>query len=128
MGYFDVLAHLVHANGVLIVGSTEPHYTPSKVFQAVQSRRPVLALLHEASTAVGMLEESRAGMALSLSETRLPDAAQIASALQSFAAMPYDAARVDWSAFERYSARENARILAGAMDEALARFAARMTR
>ena len=57
MAYLDVLANLMGASGVLIVGSTEPHYTPSKVYQAVQSRRPVLALLHEASNAVQVLEK-----------------------------------------------------------------------
>jgi hypothetical protein len=38
---------------------------------------------------------------------------------------PYDPQRVDWSAFEAYSARESARRMAAAFDEALERFAAR---
>ena len=37
---------------MLVLGSTEPHYTPSKVFQAMLSRRPVFAMLHRDSTAV----------------------------------------------------------------------------
>ena len=43
----DVLTHLDAASGILVLGSTEPHYRPSKVFQSLMSRRPVLALLHE---------------------------------------------------------------------------------
>lgn len=125
MPYLDVLAHLVRADGVLIVGSTEPHYTPSKVYQAVQSRRPVLALLHEASTAVGVLRRSRAGKAITLTEHALPEPEQIADALEAFLATPYDPRAVDWSAFEAYSARESARRMAAALDEALARFQAR---
>src|SRR5262249_50954609 len=73
MPYLDVLASLTCADGVLIVGSTEPHYTPSKVYQAVQSRRPVLALLHEASTAIDVLERSRAGTVIKLTERALPE-------------------------------------------------------
>ncbi|SFV32710.1 hypothetical protein [Hyphomicrobium facile] len=123
MAYLDVLVHLTGASGVLIVGSTERHYTPSKVFQAVQSRRPVLALLHEASTAVQVLERSRAGMAITLSERRLPEPSQVADALERFASTHYCADSVKWDQFEAYSARESARQVAAAMDEALDRYA-----
>jgi hypothetical protein len=55
MGYLRVLKHLKYCSGVFVLGSSEPHYSPSKTFQAVQSGRPVLALLHQASTAVNYL-------------------------------------------------------------------------
>ena len=126
MPYLDVLANLVHAAGVLIVGSTEPHYTPSKVYQAVQSRRPVLALLHEASTAIDVLERSRAGTVIRLTERALPEPDRIADAIEAFLAAPYQAQAVDWSAFDAYSARESARVMAAALDEAFGRFRRRM--
>lgn len=119
MAYLDVLAHLTKAHGVLIIGSTEPHYTPSKIYQAVQSRRPVLALLHRESTAVQVLRRSGAGYALTLDETSLPTARETADALARLAVEPYDADLVDWSAFEAFSARESARVLATALDRAL---------
>jgi hypothetical protein len=125
MPYLDVLANLAHATGVLIVGSTEPHYTPSKVYQAVQSRRPILALLHEASTAIDVLERSRAGTVVRLTGRALPEPDRIADAFESFLAAPYGAEAVDWSAFDAYSARESARVMASALDEAVERFAAR---
>jgi glycosyltransferase involved in cell wall biosynthesis len=53
--YLEVLATLSQAHAVLVLGSTERHYTASKIFQAMYSRRPVLAMLHEESSAVGML-------------------------------------------------------------------------
>jgi hypothetical protein len=126
MPYLDVLANLRHAGGVLIVGSTEPHYTPSKVYQAVQSRRPVLALLHGASTAIDVLESSRAGMVIRLTERALPSPEQIAESLEAFLATPYHAQSIDWSAFDAYSARESARAMAAALDEALERFRRRL--
>jgi len=46
MSYFDVLAHVRDAAGVFILGSTEPHYTPSKLFNAIIMKTPVFALLH----------------------------------------------------------------------------------
>ena len=62
--YFDVLVHLGASNGVFILGSTEPHYTPSKAYQAVLSEKPVFAVLHSASTAVEMLRNASAGLVL----------------------------------------------------------------
>lgn len=117
IGYVDALNHLMRASAVLVLGSTERHYTPSKLFLAVLSRRPVLAVLHEASTAVGMLATARAGRAIVLAEGELPDPAVIAGELQSMIERPtYDADKVDWSAFDAYSARNSARLLAAALD------------
>lgn len=62
--YLDVLIHLNFADGIFILGSTEPHYTPSKVYQAVLSARPILAILHSKSTATTMIEKSKAGLVL----------------------------------------------------------------
>jgi hypothetical protein len=62
--YLDVLVHLHAAGGVFILGSTEAHYTPSKVYQAVLSKKPLLALLHKDSTACAVIENSAAGEVL----------------------------------------------------------------
>jgi len=122
MGYLDVLAHLTKAHAALIVGSTEPHYTPSKVYQSVQSRRPILALLHERSTAVDVLRLSGAGLVVTLSESRLPQVEHVAEALERIATVAYDADEVDWVAFEAFSARESAKVVAAAMTEAVERW------
>ena len=63
--YLDVLVHLNIADAVFILGSTEPHYTPSKVYQAVLSAKPIFAILHEASSAVNVIRHSNAGIVLS---------------------------------------------------------------
>lgn len=125
MPYLDVLAHLHAASGVLVLGSTEPHYSPSKIFQAVMSRRPVLAFLHERSTALEVLRASNAGMALALTETRLPEATVVAEVLERFIyANGYSAERVRWEALEEHSARASAGVLARALEEALTRASA----
>jgi hypothetical protein len=64
ISYLVVLVHLKEADGVFILGSTEPHYTPSKTYQAVLSGKPILAVLHKESTAVKVLRESGAGIVL----------------------------------------------------------------
>lgn len=62
--YLDVLIHLQIADGIFILGSTEPHYTPSKSYQGVLSGKPILAVLHQASTAVEVLRKSNAAKVL----------------------------------------------------------------
>jgi hypothetical protein len=119
VGYIDALNHQERSDAVLVLGSTEPHYTPSKVFQAILSRRPVFALLHEGSTAVGIIKSARAGTALTLTETRTPSPEEIAAALAGLLTQPRDEpAHLDERAFEPYSARESARTLAQALDAA----------
>ncbi|MFT3980967.1 MAG: hypothetical protein QM687_10890 [Ferruginibacter sp.] len=63
--YLDVLQHLNAADGVFILGSTEAHYTPSKVYQGVLSGKPIFAVLHNGSTGVQVIRESLAGTVLS---------------------------------------------------------------
>lgn len=106
--YLDVLVHLNEANGVFILGSTEPHYTPSKVYQAVLSKKPILAILHKESTGVEVIRNSRAGIVLDFDgrEHLEKIGACFAQQWKSYAAFmneyAYDA--IDQSLFERYSA------------------------
>jgi hypothetical protein len=120
--YIDVLNHLSKSAAVLVVGSTEPHYSPSKIFQSVLSRRPVFALLHEECTAIETLRNSNAGVVYTFHEDALPDSGQLAVALERFlGSFSYDAETVNWKAFNNESARESTRVFATALDRALTR-------
>jgi hypothetical protein len=126
ISYTDVLHHLLESSAILVLGSTEAHYTPSKVYQAVQAKRPVFALLHERSTAVSVLRESKAGTVVTFGENGLPATEKLAEVISAFIIeQNYSAADVDWSAFEAYSARNSARLIAAAMDEAMEKFVRR---
>ena len=52
INYMDVINHLVNSDGILIVGSTEKHYSPSKLFQANMANKPILAILHPESPSI----------------------------------------------------------------------------
>lgn len=126
ISYLDVLNHLIHASSLLILGSTEGHYTPSKVYQVVQAKRPIFAMLHEQSTAVEVLRVSRAGHPVTFKDQSLPAAEEIASQLVNFIRNPqYTAEQVKWAAFEEYSARNSASALVDAIDRAQELFAKR---
>lgn len=126
IGYVDVLNHCAHASAILVIGSTEAHYTPSKVYQAVQAKRPIFALLHEESTAVRILRECRVGTTVTFSSNRLPEIQELAASLARFLENPeYSADLVQWDCFEKYSARASAQILANAVESALELFKSR---
>lgn len=107
--YLDVLIHLENANGVFILGSTEPHYTPSKVYQGVLSAKPILAVLHSASTAVQVIRASKAGIVLSFNgeedmKTIVHSFLQRFKEYQFFADN-FSTSNVNMAVFEQYSAK-----------------------
>ena len=107
--YLDVLSELDAADAVFILGSTEPHYTPSKVYQAVLSGKPILAVLHEASTAVRVLRESMAGIVVTMKGEEDLDtlAARFSEGLKEFMVFKqtFDPNKINRAAFEQYSAK-----------------------
>jgi hypothetical protein len=118
--YMDVLIHLDAADAVFILGSTEPHYTPSKSYQAVLSGKPVLAVLHSESTAVQVLEQSGAGIVLSFKGE-----SELSKIQSSFAekwnefkmfSENFRASSVNKVVFERYSAKAVTEQLAALLD------------
>ena len=122
--YLAALAHLEAAEGVFILGSTEPHYTPSKVYQGVLSEKPVLAVLHRESTACEVIRRTGAGRVLSFDGEAGLDTIRD-TFVDTFAAFREDAhtfrpENVDREAFDEFSARRVTETLAVALGEALA--------
>lgn len=64
IAYLEVITHLNAADGTFILGSTEAHYTPSKVYQSVLSKKAVFAVLHQASSACQVIRDTEAGTVL----------------------------------------------------------------
>ncbi len=121
--YLDVLVHLEIAGGIFVLGSTEPHYTPSKIYQAVLSQKPILAVLHRESTAVKVLNDSAAGMVLAFNgEAELEKIGEqfiaVWEAYRNFHGH-FDPASVNQQVFEQFSAREVTRQLAGYLNTAI---------
>jgi hypothetical protein len=107
--YLDVLVHLEAVDAVFILGSTEPHYTPSKVYQGVLSGKPLLAVLHRESTAVEVIRRTGAGLVLAFDGER-----ELSMIRDSFASVfddfrifleKFDKRQVNMDAFDQYSAK-----------------------
>jgi hypothetical protein len=109
IAYLDVLIHLDMADAIFILGSTEPHYTPSKTYQGVLSKKPIMAVLHQKSTAAGILKATRAGLALSFDGenglNKIRD--EFAFLFEEFISFKqaYDPKQVDQPLFNNYSAK-----------------------
>ncbi len=121
--YMDVLVHLDAADGVFILGSTEPHYTPSKVYQGVLSGKPILAVLHKESSALQVLNKTNAGVFYSLDPEHLDDLgasfAQLYKEYVSFS-QSFSPAQVKQQELEAYSAYAVTKKLVGLIDKAMA--------
>jgi glycosyltransferase involved in cell wall biosynthesis len=119
--YLDVLKNLAAADGVFILGSTEPHYTPSKVYQGVLSQKPILAVLHQDSTAVKVLNESYAGQIVLMDGEKDLDTLG-ERFIQQFNnyliwAKSFDPQLVNKAAFEQYSAKAVTNTLVNALNK-----------
>ncbi len=118
------MAHLEAAAGVFILGSTEPHYTPSKVYQAVLAKKPLWALRHKDSSACEVIRFTGAGILLTF-QGEIDVETTVTSGLQeSYLAFlefikSYNAASINRKAFEAYSAEEVTRVLAETLNKAL---------
>ena len=119
--YLDVLTQLEAADVVFILGSTEPHYTPSKVYQGVLSGKPILAVLHEQSTAVNVLRASNAGIVITMKGEEDLDilSARFLEGLQEFENFRkvFDPNKINRAAFEQYSAKAVTAQLVEKLDE-----------
>jgi hypothetical protein len=109
--YMDALSFLVQSDGVLLIGSDEPHYTASKIYPALMSSRPFLSLFHNASSAHAILSAAGGGQAFAFAtpEELVALEAPLADGLRTLAAAPESLGRVDPSAYAPYEARAVAR-------------------
>ncbi len=120
--YLDALQLLLDSHALLIIGSDSPHYTASKAFSYILAQRPLLALLHEASSAVKILRDIQAGQVITFSPQHPPNqkAEEISKCLEDLLALPQDyQPATRWEAFEGYTTRAMAARLAQAFDKAL---------
>jgi hypothetical protein len=101
------LGVLARSDGVLLIGSDEPHYTASKIYPALMSGRPFLSLFHRASSAHSILSNAGGGRAFAfetLAELAALEA-PLAEGLRTLAGAPASLGHIDPSAYAPYEAR-----------------------
>lgn len=69
LSYLNMLNHIANASGMFIIGSTESHYTPSKLFNAFIVQKPIFAVLNYESSGREIIETCKWGSVASFSST-----------------------------------------------------------
>ena len=120
--YLDALTVQTQATAILMLGSSERHYTASKLYPALLAGRPILAVYHEASSVVEILR--RVARPPAARVVTYADAARaevvaetVYTELAGLVEDPvYDTTAVSAAALEVVSARTLAGELAGVLD------------
>lgn len=110
--YFEAIKVLTDSDGILLIGSDDPSYTASKLYPCILARKPILAVFHQQSSVVNILQQCNAGKAVIFNGSN--HSAHTLSAMESgvkwLLSLPPDyAPETNWSAFEPYTAKEMTR-------------------
>ncbi len=121
--YLDVLVYLTNSDGVFIIGSTEAHYTPSKVYQGILAKKPVFAVLHSESSACQVIKDTKAGKVIGFDGEK--DIEKIYTFFEdefdnylSFLTN-YDFEEINTDSLEEYSAKNVTQTLVEALNKAI---------
>lgn len=112
--YSETLRCLLDADALIIPGSDDPGYTASKIYPYLLAEKPLLAVFHEQSSVVELIRKVGGGTVISFATGEAPEsiAARIASEWLTTGG-PGQAVPLDQAAFAPYTAREQAKQLAG---------------
>lgn len=104
VSFFEGLATLKEADGLVIPGSNDPGYTASKLYPYILTKKPLLGIFHPKSSALKIINDCSAGKTLTLFD----DDSLAFPALEAFITSVIDRIRpaTKWKNFERYTAEE----------------------
>ena len=107
-------------DGIVLLGSSERHYTASKLYPALMARRPLLAVFHQSSSVtsiLGTVGRPPSVRLVTFADGQRPSVDAIYAELAALVRRPtLDPAAFDLRAIEPYSARALASTLAGVLD------------
>jgi hypothetical protein len=102
ISFYDNIFSLLSADALMIIGSDDPQYTASKIYPYILAEKPMLAILHDESSALDIVKRTDAGTSTSLLAV---DATEIAfSFLMKIANRLPSPQKTNWQLFDEYSA------------------------
>jgi len=119
--FLQILNFLSNAFGVMIIGSTEKHYTASKTYQSILSEQPVFSIFHAESSAVEVMNEcNAANYTVSYSENE--DKMELKNKIEK-TFLDFTEQNQNWQpnlkALDKYSAKESAKKLVEAIEKVI---------
>jgi hypothetical protein len=114
--YLQAMSVLQACGIVLVMGSTDAYYHASKLYPAIVSGRPILAVCHHDSSIKRVVEQTGAGMCVAFSDPLelQSQVGEIAGAIESLAGGPRRTP--DAAAIEPFTARASTACLARVLD------------
>jgi hypothetical protein len=122
VSYLDAIQILLDSHALLVLGSDSAHYTASKVFPYILAHKPLVAVFHEASSVVRILQETQAGQVVTFGNGCSPGQKieEIAELLRHTLSLPRGSRPPTiWEAFGPYTAKAMTSLLAEVFDKAL---------
>ena len=105
--YFEALHRLSHADSIFVPGSDDPGYTASKIYPYILANRPLLTIFHKNSSVNTVINQTRAGVAVTFDEKCTLESVAEEAFERWFATRAYlEKPHTDWHRFEPYTARE----------------------
>ncbi len=106
MPFLNALTLLANANGVLMIGSDEPHYTASKIYPGLMSGTPFLSLFHDQSSSQKILSKAGGGTSLSFQGIERIDELRpnIIEGIERLMTAPSTLGEADPDSYQRYTA------------------------
>lgn len=121
LGYSDMLRTLLASDALVVFGSDDPAYTASKIYPYLLAGKPLLAIFHEESSVVSLMQVAGGGVCVTFNEQTTPEQLSIAILGAWFDLRQFDdAVSLDRQAFEPYTARSQAREVVQWFSEILA--------
>jgi len=119
--FLEALSLLAKADGLLLLGSDEKHYTASKIYPALMSGRPWVSIFHRQSSAHGILTRAGGGLPFGIAgvhdlEALVP---AIADGLVRLASDPSSLGSADSATFAPFTARAVAGRFAEVFDKSM---------
>jgi hypothetical protein len=110
--YLEALNRIRNASALIVPGSDDPSYTASKIYPYLLARRPLLAIFHERSTVVKLMEKVGGGVCVTFAAGEAPDLISRRIADAWFKKDRYrDTVPLNGDAFEPFSDRGSAATL-----------------
>ena len=108
--YFQALRLLKDATMLLIPGSDDPKYTASKLYNYILVRKPLLAVFHEKSSVVKIINDTNAGRTVLISDHTESAQKDVSERIfrewhDMLMHLPF-VPETDWGAFRKYSAEQ----------------------
>src|SRR2546426_1154465 len=108
--YLEALRCLLDADALIVPGSDDCSYTASKIYPYILANKPLLAVFHEQSSVIDVLNKTKAGIVVGFKTGEAVGEVGQRILQTGWLSAPLRPS-TDWSAFEPYTAREMTRRL-----------------